>query len=200
MPSQRYVFTIFKNGRSSFHQWANTNHAKIFYNQQIIKLKTIDVILRDPDKRLLSGINTYIQHTIRDNNSLDPHTVEWFAINYFWLNNHYASQLSWLLSLSRYLDSNALIRFLPMSAIHDIIKIHRVPPGIAPPTNDLIKKIQEIKHLEMYQRLDRCLINLISQNLTWKDTLRYLQQQDSAAYDYVVGYTKSLVAPLYVLS
>ena len=120
VPSQRYVYPIFKNGRSSLTIVAEKNNWRISLNDQIKRINSIDVILRDPQDRLISGINTFIQHTLRDNPDLDPHTVEWFALNYISLNRHYASQFAWLLNLARYLNPDAKLNFLSMSAIGEI--------------------------------------------------------------------------------
>ena len=199
VPSQRYVFPIFKNGSSSLNVWSESKRVRILFNQQIKNLSTIDVIIRDPESRLVSGINTYIQLVLRDNPELDPATVEWFAINHFWLNRHYGSQFSWLLSLARYLDHSAHIRFFPMSEIQNITQSHRFPRGIDPVSPDLAIRIQHNNHAEIYQRLDRALFDLIGNSHTWKETLQYLQQKDKVAYEYVIGYTKSLTEPLYVL-
>ena len=88
IPSQRYVYIIFKNGYSSFNSFKIKNPCRILINQQIQKLNSIDIIIRDPQDRLTSGINTFIQHTIRDNPALNSDTVEWLALNYTSLNRH----------------------------------------------------------------------------------------------------------------
>ena len=180
--------------------WAEANQAKILLNEQITKLKTVDVILRDPVSRLVSGINTYIQLVLRDHPALDSNTVTWFALNHFWLNNHYASQFSWLVSLARYLDPATLITFRSMSAIQSMIHNHIVPIGISPPIPELIEKIKQANHWEMYQRLDQCLLQLIDQSVTWIETLDYVKQRDPSAWAYVVDYAKKVIDPLYVLS
>ena len=89
IPSQRYVYVIFKNGHSSFNNFKIINPRQIFINQQIQKLKQIDIIIRNPEDRLISGINTYIHFTIRDNLTLDQETVQWFALNHLYLDRLY---------------------------------------------------------------------------------------------------------------
>ena len=167
VPSQRYVYVIFKNGQSSFDSFKITNNCQIILNQQIQKLTNIDIIVRDPQDRLVSGINTFIQHTVRDNPDLDPTTVEWFALNYLSLNRHYASQFSWLLNLARYLDSNTTLNFLPMSAVGDITGLDRKPYGVQPASKELINQINSIKHKEMYQRIDAVIFGCIGQSMTF---------------------------------
>jgi hypothetical protein len=200
VPSQRYVYVIFKNGHSSFHCYKMTNPCRIITNQQIQKLNNIDVIVRDPQDRLVSGINTFIQHTVRDNPDLDPPTVEWFALNYLSLNRHYASQFSWLLNLARYLDSNTTLNFLPMSAVGDITGFNRKPYGVQPSSKELINQINLLTHKEMYQRIDAVIFGCIGQSMTFTKLLQHIKTVDSPAYEYVIGHAQQILNPTYALS
>jgi len=200
VPSQRYVYVIFKNGHTSFFTPQKKNNWPIRINQQIQQINTIDVIIRNPEDRLISGINTFIQHTLRDNPDLDPHTVEWFALNYISLNRHYASQFAWLLNLARYLNPNATLNFLPMSAIGKITGRNSKPEGVLPANVALIEKIFLIKNNEMYQRIDTAIFECIGQSLTFKELLQHIKTADSAAYEYVIEYAQQILNPTYVLS
>jgi hypothetical protein len=200
VPSQRYVYVIFKNGHSSFDSFKITNPRRIFINQQIQKLTNIDVIVRDPQDRFISGINTFIQHTIRDNPGLDPTTIEWFALNYLCLNRHYASQFSWLLNLARYLDSNTTLNFLSMSAIGDITNLDRKPVGIQPVSKELINKINLITNNEMYQRIDTVIFDCIGRSMTFTQLLQHIKIADWPAYEYVIDYAQQILNPTYALS
>ena len=200
IPSQRYVYVIFKNGHSSFDSFKIINPCRIFINQQIQKLNNIDVIIRTPDDRFSSGINTFIQHTVRDNPELDPTTVEWFALNYLSLNRHYASQFSWLLNLARYLDSNTTLNFLPMSAVGDITGFNRKPYGVQPSSKELINQINLLTHKEMYQRIDAVIFGCIGQSMTFTKLLQHIKTVDSPAYEYVIGHAQQILNPTYALS
>ena len=200
VPSQRYVYVIFKNGHSSFDAFEIKNPGRVVVNQQIQKLTNIDVIVRDPQDRLISGINTFIQHTVRDNPDLDPTTVEWFALNYLSLNRHYASQFSWLLNLARYLDSNTTLNFLPMSAVGDITGFNRKPYGVQPSSKELINQINLLTHKEMYQRIDAVIFGCIGQSMTFTKLLQHIKTVDSPAYEYVIGHAQQILNPTYALS
>ena len=200
IPSQRYVYVIFKNGHSSFDSFTITNPRRILINQQIQKLNSIDVIIRNPEDRLPTGINTFIQHTLRDNSNLDPTTVEWFALNYLSLNRHYVSQFSWLLNLARYLNVNATLNFLPMSAVGDITGFNKKPKGVLPVSTALIEKISSIKNKEMYQRIDTAIFDCIGQSMTFKALLQHIKTVDLPAYEYVIGYAQQILNPTYALS
>ena len=200
VPSQRYVYVIFKNGHSSFDAFKTKNPQRVLVNQQIQKLTNIDVIVRDPQDRLISGINTFIQHTVRDNPELDPTTVEWFALNYLSLNRHYASQFSWLLNLARYLDSNTTLNFLPMSAVGNITGFNRKPLGVQPASKKLRNQIDLIKHKEMYQRIDAGIFGCIGQSMTFAQLLQHIKTFDLPAYEYVIGHAQQILNPTYALS
>jgi hypothetical protein len=200
VPSQRYVYVIFKNGHSSFDGFKITNPRRILINQQIQKLTNIDVIVRDPQDRLISGINTFIQHTVRDNPDLDPTTVEWFALNYLSLNRHYASQFSWLLNLARYLNPDTTLNFLPMSAVGDITGLDQKPLGVQPASKELINQIDLITNNEMYQRIDAVIFDCIGQSMTFTQLLQHIKIIDSPAYEYVIGYAQQILNPTYALS
>ena len=200
IPSQRYVYVIFKNGHTSFFTPQKKNNWPIRINQQIQRINTIDVIIRNPKDRLISGINTFIQHTLRDNPDLDPGTVEWFALNYISLNRHYASQFIWLLNLARYLNPNATLNFLPMSAVGEVTGRNSKPEGVLPANVALIEKIFLIKNNEMYQRIDLAIFNCIGQSMTFTELLKHIKTADAAAYEYVVEYAQQILNPTYVLS
>jgi hypothetical protein len=199
-PSQRYVYIIFKNGHSSFDSFKIKNPCRILINQQIQKLNSIDVIIRNPHDRLVSGINTFIQHTLRDNAGLDPNTVEWFALNYLSLDRHYALQFAWLLNLARYSNPDTTLNFLPISAVGEITGRNSKPEGVLPANMALIEKISSIKNNEMYQRVDTAIFQCIGQSLTFKELLQHIKNTDPVAYEYVIGYAQQILNPIHVLS
>jgi hypothetical protein len=199
IPSQRYVYPIFKNGSSSLSIAAKTNNWQIRLNDQIKKIDSIDVIIRNPQKRLISGINTFIQHTLRDNPSLDKTTVEWFAQNYLYLNRHYCSQFVWLINLARYLNVDAKLNFLSMSDINTITPLNEQPINV-PADDKLIIAVSQIKNNEMYQRIDTVIFDCIGQSMTFTQLLQHIKTNDLSAYEYVIGYSQQILNPTYALS
>jgi hypothetical protein len=200
IPSQRYVYPIFKNGRSSLDITAKKNNWQRKFNEQIKKIDNIDIILRDPQERLVSGINTFIQHTLRDNPDLDPATVQWFALNYQSLNRHYAPQFLWLVNLAKFLNPNARLNFLPMSAIGELTGRDSKPEGVVPASSELTQQVLSIKNNEMYQRIDAVIFGCIGQSLTFNELLQQITTVDPAAYEYVIGYAQQILNPTYALS
>jgi hypothetical protein len=200
IPSQRYVYVIFKNGHSSFLSYRLKNNCQILINQQIQKINNIDIVIRNPQDRLISGINTFIQYTLRNNPKLDSSTVEWFAQNYLYLNRHYCPQFSWLLNLARYLDTDTKLNFLSMADIGTITGLDEKPVGVTTAPDELINQIALIKNNEMYQRVDMVIFECIGQSLTFSELLKHIKKSDPDAYNYVIGYAQQILNPIYALS
>jgi hypothetical protein len=200
VPSQRYVYPIYKNGRSSLLRYSNINRCKIIFNEQIKKVHTIDVVLRDPNTRFVSGINTFVQTILRDHPDLDPTTVTWFTKNYLFLNRHYSPQYTWLLNLARYLDSGSELRFFDMQEITVITGFNEKPDKIEPVNDQLLEQIKSISNNEMYERIDKVLMELIGRTMTFSQVVNFIKHKDSAAYDFVIGRSQRIMAPLNALS
>ena len=200
VPSQRYVFPIFKNASSSLYYQAKQSDWRIIFNEQIKKVKHIEVVLRDPQQRLVSGFNTFVQYTIRDNPELDRDTVIWFAKKYLFLDRHYCPQFLWLVSLARYLSPDAVLTFKSMTDIADITQAHESPPAVQEITQEVLKHIDSIPNIEMYQRLDQTLFDHgMGQSMTFVQLLNTLRQQDTTAYDWIIGRSQQILNPTYAL-
>ena len=116
-PSQRYIYPIFKNARSSITDEAIRQNYKTLFNEQLKKLSTIDVILRDPKERFISGVNTFVWNTLKENPNLSKDTILYFVENYLFLNRHYATQLSWMINIFRYTTEQTKFNFFGMNKI-----------------------------------------------------------------------------------
>lgn len=196
IPSQRYVYPIFKNGSTTLYWAAREQGWKIKFNEQIRKLDSIDVVLRDPEQRFVSGISTFVQHVLRDNPSLDPATVLWFAKNYLFLNRHYCPQFLWLVNLSRYLDSETRLNFISMEDIKSITPTTTQPLGISPVSTELVTEVQNLPNNQMYQKLDQALFACVNHSLTFGQLIEHLQNTELEAYNYVVANTQKILNAL----
>jgi len=173
LASQRYFYPIFKNGSSSVYDYATQNKCKILLNQQLSKLSVIDVVLRDPVERTISGMQTFIYNTKQSVPTLDADTIKWFAENYQFLNRHYAPQLSWLINLNRY--TKAKLRFFGMEELSNITDFVGTPRKVSTDINLNLD-------FEMFIRLDKLLMNLVGKELTFDEVLTYLKQEDKTAF------------------
>lgn len=194
IPSQRYVYPIFKNGSTTLFWEARQLGWKIKFNEQIKKLKSIDVVLREPHERFVSGISTFVQHTIRDNPDLDLNTVIWFAKNYLFLNRHYCPQFLWLVNLAKYLGTDAQLNFIGMEDIKSITDSVTQPLGITAPDPTLISQVEDLPHNKMYQQIDNILFqDCIGKSMTFNEVIKYIQQADPVVYEYVVGHSRKIL-------
>ena len=158
--SQRYIYPIFKNGSSSLLEHARQQNYKILINEQIKRAPIIDVILRDPLSRFISGIQTFVHNVKKENPILDVATILYFAENYLFLNRHYTPQLSWLINLSRYAD--AKLRLHNMDTLSTFTPLSWTPPKDIQFDQTVLDRLSNNIHNEMYLRLDNLLLQLIA--------------------------------------
>ena len=193
IPTQRYVYPIFKNGQSSLMIATKQNNWNIFLNEKIKKINSIDVFVRDPIERLASGISSFIQTTVRDHPDLDIHTVNWFAENYLYLNRHYAPQFLWLVNLARYMHPECVLNFFDMNDLKTVTDIHKQPFKKLPVNIQILSN-------EMYERIDQILVDSIGTSITFSQLIKHIKNKDVPAYDWVIGRSQRILKPTYVLS
>jgi hypothetical protein len=180
--SQRGIYPIYKNGSSSFYEHVRQNNCKILINDQIKRIPIVDIILRDPMQRFLSGFNTYVYNTKRNNPQLDVDTVIYFAEEYLFLNRHYAPQISWIVNLSKYINKDTVLRLHDMTAISKFTNISIKPEETNMLSAEVVDRLKNNLHNEMYQRLDHYLLEMIGQEVTFSEILAHLHSQDPIAY------------------
>ena len=195
---QRYVYPIFKNGSSALSRHAKRNKLTRLLNQQISRVDAVEIYLRDPLERFVSGINTFCQMTLRDHPHLDDHTVTWFAERYLFLNRHYATQFSWIVNLARYASKECKFSLRNVQQLKSFLGTAE-PEGIGPVKEPQRGRISQNRDLEMYLRLDQSLIDLTGQDITWDQICKQMKQNDTAAWDYVVTQNLDILGKCTVL-
>jgi hypothetical protein len=186
--SQRYIYPIFKNGYTSLSGYAQAQKYKILFNEQIEKLTDINIIIRNPRERFISGINTYVYNTKRDNPHLDLNTIIYFAENYLFLDRHYAPQFNWLVNLTRYANKTTTKLHL-----HGIDSLKEFTPLVLKPNEtkilsaEVIDRLKNNIHNEMYLRIDNLLLSLVGKALTFEEILKYLKEKDPKACEHVLS-------------
>ena len=179
---QRFVYPIYKNGSSSLIEYARQQGYKTFFNEQIKRISIIDVVFRYPISRFLSGVNTYVYNTKQANPQLDVDTIIYFAENYLFLNRHYAPQLSWIINLSKYTNTMAVLQLHDMSILNKFTPLSIKPNETDMLSEEVISRLKNNIHNEMYQRLDYLLLELVGKEVTVNEILAYLKAQDPIAY------------------
>jgi hypothetical protein len=110
VPSQRYVYPIYKNGSSSLY---NSGY-RLMDHDELPDIPVVDIYVRDPYDRFATGVNTFLLH----NKNFDQPTLLYFINNYLFLNRHFCPQFHWLVNLQRY--TTAKIRINPIDLLSDI--------------------------------------------------------------------------------
>ena len=185
---QRFIYPIYKNGSSSINEYAQAQKCKILFNEQIRKLTDINVIIRNPQERFVSGFNTYVYNTLRDNPDLDLDTIIYFAETYLFLNRHYAPQFSWLVNLARYVDKNTTkLHLHGMDSLKAFTPLIISPPEKKILSQEVVDRLNTNIHNEMYLRIDNLLLSLVGQAITFDEILKYLKEQDPKACEHVLS-------------
>jgi hypothetical protein len=179
---QRFVYPIFKNGSTSLIKYAGQQGYKTLLNEQIKRISIIDVVLRDPMSRFLSGVNSYVYNTKTENPNLDLNTIIYFAETYLFLNRHYAPQLSWLINLFKYTNNQAVLHLHDMSSLNKFTPLSIKSNETNMLSPEVIDRLKNNIHNEMYQRLDNLLLELVGKDVTVDEILVYLKSQDPIAY------------------
>jgi len=188
LASQRFIYPIFKNGSSSINGYAQAQKCKILFNEQIRKLTDINVIIRNPQERFISGFNTYVYNTKQENPDLDVDTIVYFAETYLFLNRHYAPQFSWLVNLTRYTNRTATkLHLHGMESLKEFTPLNIKPHETQLLSSEVIDRLNTNIHNEMYLRIDNLLLSLVGQAMTFDEILKYLKERDPKACEHVLS-------------
>lgn len=173
----QWVYLIQKNGSSSLRD--PINNYRFLSRDEIKDLNVVDVYIRNPRARYLSGVNTYLQHLQRDYPELDQDTAFWFAKHYKFLNRHYLPQFFWLQNLSRFISKDTKIRFRNFNAIGLVTQINS-RAGVKQFDSAFAEKLlQDDNNIEYWFYLDQILLQLAGQSLTWSELTTFLRNNHS---------------------
>lgn len=182
VPSQRYVYPIFKNGSSSL----NESSYRILNHSELSALTNIEVYVRDPVARFASGIQTYLD---RLDPALDQTTALYFVTEYLFLNRHFCPQFHWLLNLQRY--TNASVTILPLHQLSDITSI---TANTSSKNNELIEVLKQNNKIQFYLQLDKVLTeDLLGQTVLFKDIVSTIQTKYPELYTEVIARSLEIV-------
>jgi hypothetical protein len=186
---KQWIYLIQKNGNSSLRLQQKRDNLAVFTNNEIQALDYVDVYIRNPRDRYISGINTYLQHLQRDHPELDFNTALWFAKRYKFLNTHYLPQFHWLANLAQYLRADAKIRLRNFQNFDSVVDI-KSRAGVIPPDADFVKELMKDNHdIELWLYLDQILLNLVGQEFTWNKLLEYYRHNHKNILEHVLPKT-----------
>lgn len=182
VPGTRYVYPIFKNGsRSLFGE-----NFRLISQQEIENLSVIDIFVRDPHERFLSGVQTYI---VKSPPWADTRTLLYMVERYLYLNRHFCPQIYWLLNLSRFTRAKFYLR--PMDELDQIVG-HKLNNN---PVTEIVQEYFKDKpKVRFFNEMDEVLTkNLIGQTCTMDDVIRTLKTHYATLYDDAFGTARTLI-------
>lgn len=186
VPSQRYVFPIYKNGSSSLYE------SGFRVIDDVASIQQVDVFVRDPYERFLSGVHSYLQYATAQDPKLDRYTALKFVNEYLFLNRHYAPQFHWLVNLQRF--NTGKIRLLPMDAISTVTDQHWHSRAVDP---ELDKFFKDNNRLHFYLSVDKVLTEkLLGQTVTFDTIVQSIKESYPEVYKEIIAYSIKLCGVL----
>lgn len=149
--NNKLIYPIFRNGYSSLIK----THQQKFINEEIGSCNHIDVVIRDPDVRFVSGVNEYCRQ-----NSLDIKSTHDAIKAGQVVDRHFAPQYIWLLHLSKYYKG--LITIRPFDKLNQYTYAHenRSPLNINVPI------------LDEYVAVDKSLVEYYDKEVALQEIVR----------------------------
>lgn len=144
----KFVYPIFKNGRSSIVSYAKQHKSRWLINEQCNRAQCITIFIRNPKERFISGVHSFIEFEKRKNPSLHYDTMLYAIQNYKVTNAHFETQMSWITYLSKFYEGD--IDCLGVSDLYKLIP-NRDKPKIPNITQIQKNKIAKIKFDDIRQ-------------------------------------------------
>jgi hypothetical protein len=178
-----YVYPIFKNGSTTM---LKSDNARVLTFSEIRDLELIDVYIREPYERFLSGVLTYCNEY-----DLDPLQASKIINKVYFVDNHFCPQLFWVLNLKRF--TNADIRINNLDNLPANKKLQNKQTGY----DHLDKLFSNNIDLKFHLELDYVLYeNHMGQVVSVNRILETLKSNYADLYNQTFGYTKTIMADL----
>lgn len=190
----RFVYPIFKNGSTALREYALRNQCRVLMNHQIKNISTVEVFVRDPLTRFVSGANTVVEFVMRDNPELDRTTVKFFVKNFLFLNRHYSPQIYWLINLARFSNVNLKLTFKDYQDIRLILDEDQAP--LITQKVFTAEEIQNDPLIKGYIELDSVLVESIGQTLTFSELTDRIRLQAPTVYTTIFNKAKNIINAL----
>ena len=190
----RFVYPIFKNGSTALREYAQRNRCKVLLNNQIKNISEVEVFVRDPLTRFVSGANTVVEFVMRDNPNLDRTTVKFFVKNFLFLNSHFSPQIYWLINLARFGNENLKLTFKDSQDIRLILAEEWAP--LITQKVFTVEEIQNDPIIKGYIELDSVLVASIGQTLTFSELINKIRLQAPTMYTTILDKAKNIINAL----
>lgn len=183
--ADRYVYPIFKNGSSSLTKAGYPAISPL----QIQQLDVVDVFLRNPLQRYVSGVQTYLK---RLPGNCDRETVLYMIDEYLFLNRHFCLQFHWLVNLARHTSAN--MHMLSIDRINKLTDINWNAQGL---DEELLERFSKNQKLQFYLGLDQIIIDrFMNKTVSLKQIVDHIKQQHTELYQEVLARSQQLCTVL----
>ena len=146
------VYPIFRNGSTSLFRACN----KRYVNEEISKCENIQILIRDPSVRFVSGVNMYSEQ-----NNLSVEETWSKAQQGILVDRHFCPQYIWLLHLYKFYKGTVTLR--KFEHISTLTSIHR--------KKSTVEKIQ-VPILNNFVDMDYDLMKLIDKTTDLKEVVK----------------------------
>lgn len=180
----RYVYNIFKNGSSSLRK----SGFRRIHIQEVLLLDRVEVYVRDPFDRYVSGVQTYLSALAPDH---DRDTVLKMISEFLFLNRHFALQFHWLVNLRRYCDPIITIR--PLEELNQITSMTR---NVQTRDQELVEYFQNNQKLHFYLTLDKALLELAGRPVKFSYIIHHIKTKHPAVYEEVIQRSREICTVL----
>lgn len=185
LTKNRYVYPVFKNGSSSLFEEAEN----VLSLEQIKKIEHVEVFVREPFERFVSGVQTYL----RLNPHLDRATALTMIDEYLFLNRHFTLQFHWIMNLVRF-NPDVWMLFRPMSELDTATDLTW---NALTRDQTLVDYFSENEKLWFYLQLDKVLTeDFIGQSVKMNMILAHIKVNYPLLYEETIERTKELCAVL----
>lgn len=183
----RYVYSIFKNGSSSLVK----AKGRILTTSEITSLKEVDIFLRDPFDRYISGVQTYINNIGQE---YDKETVLKLISQFLFLNRHFALQFHWIINLTRFTEARLHFRHInELNMFTDHVSNSSIRNQI------LVEYFRDNKKLQFYLLLDKVLYEeFLGETVSFKIILQTIKEKYSDLYNEIIQRSINLGKTIYV--
>lgn len=174
------IYLIHKNASTTLQ----TIQKRVLSEAEVAKLELVDVFVRDPYTRFLSGVQTYATKTGIKN---IPDLAKIINDVYF-INNHFCPQLFWIINLQRFCSAKIRINH-----INTLEKFTKVNQNKQTDYSELDVYFKDNKQLKYYLELDCVLYeNFINKTVTFTDIIATLKSNYNELYNDTFGFTKQI--------
>lgn len=182
LSTHEHCYLIKKNGSTSLRSQVRIYGQRILCNEQIRNLEQITIIVREPQARYISGLQTFAEQLCRENKDLDFVTCVWMGDRFRFLNRHYLPQFLWLCNLKKFIDPKCRLLFRGMDHLARFTRYHYNP-------SSTVNKVAISPNpaMDLWFFIDQLLVESIGQDYTWQELLDIYRDHPASPLDELVA-------------